>query len=165
MFERLANMYEEKKWEPQSFIRIHPNELFRTFWVVFAFVSVVAVTILVVHTPGGDLFASLELGIYFFFVLAIYAALRITKNNRRGWYLYEHEGKIIWYTGWGSERRLEIEEIAAIDFTGLARLKNHHKVKMPDPDETWYPFYLHLYQSYPALFEKKPVLYNPRRAV
>ncbi len=158
-------MYEESKWEPQSFIRIQPKELFRTFWIVFIFLSVFAATIWFVHSPGGDLFASFELGIYFFIVLAIYAGLRITKNNRRGWYLYEHEGKIVWYTGWGSEKQLEIEEIAVIDFTGLARLTDHRKVKMPDPDETWYPFYLHLYESYPRLFETRPVMYNPRRTV
>ncbi len=164
MFERLANMYEEKKWEPQSFIRIHPNELLRGFRIVMPIAALFTGFIWYEASSRLDQWLRFTLAICGALPVIVYAELRM-KKNRRGWYLYEHEGKIIWYTGWGSERRLEIDEIVAIDFTGLASLKNYRKVKMPDPNETWYPFYLHLYQSYPALFEDKPVLYNSRRAV
>lgn len=164
MLERLYKMYEEKKWEPQSFIRIHPEELSKGSDIAVLVGGIIGGAISFQLALGQVLsnrilFASLGAGAFVFYV-----KLRM-KNDRRGWYLYEHEGKIIWYTGWGSEKKLEIKEIAAIDFTGLATLKNHRKVKMPDPDETWYPFYLHLYKSYPALFETRPVLYNPRRTV
>ncbi len=146
--------------EPQSFIRVHPNELWRGFRIALAILALFVGAVFYEAASGLDQWQRFTLACSAGAAIVLYAELRM-KKNRRGWYLYEHEGKIVWYIGSFSEQSLEISRIVWIDETGLASLADKSKVRLPNPDETWYPFYLHLHKTYPLLFEKKPVL-RPR---